>query len=49
MPLGKFFNPNEKSYENAIYDYKNDLLLTNYTVPFREKLKFGRAKDLFDY
>lgn len=44
-----FFNPDDKAFENAIRDEENDLLLTNYTVPFREKLKFGRAKDLYDY
>lgn len=44
-----FFDPNNKVSEDTIQDERFDLKLANYRHSFKAKLKYGRAKDLYDY
>ena len=44
-----FFMKDNNDVLDYITDEENGLKLTNYKVSFKEKLKYGRAKDLFDY
>lgn len=50
MYLIDFFYRKDNDYvDNAIEDQENNLKLTNYKASFKAKLKYGRAKDVFDY
>lgn len=44
-----FFNPNDNVSEDIIQDERFNLKLANYRHSFKAKLKYGRAKDLYDY
>lgn len=44
-----FFNPDNKVEEDVINDERFNLKLANYKHSFRAKLKYGRAKDIYDY
>lgn len=43
-----FFLNKEDSYE-SFTDEESGIEMVDYTVPFESKLKFGRAKDIYDY
>ena len=44
-----FFLRTPETKESAIFDQENDLNLSGYQNAFRNKLKMGRAKDIYDY
>ena len=44
-----FFELNDKITDQTFLDTENDINLANYGVSFEEKMKFARAKDIFDY
>ena len=44
-----FMNPKNTDSKDIIQDTTYGLPLARYNLSFEEKLKFGRAKDLFDY
>lgn len=44
-----FANQDIRATQNPIYDEENDIRLAHYSASFREKLRFSRAKDLYDY
>ena len=44
-----FFELDDKITDQTFLDTENDINLANYGVSFEEKMKFARAKDIFDY
>ena len=44
-----FFELDDKIADQTFIDTQNNINLANYGVSFEEKMKFARAKDIFDY
>lgn len=44
-----FFNKNNNAEQDSYTHASSGIKMTHYKVSFEEKLRFGRAKDIFDY